>query len=70
MKLFTRHHSIGFTKQDPLANGLGDEIAAEQREADAFMTLDDTPGDELSNKWNAIVKDIEKDPKWFDFSND
>ena len=68
MKLFSRH-SIGFTKPDPLANGLSDEIAAEQKEADAFQTLDDIPAEELSNSWNTIVKDIEKDPDWFKFSN-
>ena len=68
MKLFSRRH-IGFETPDPLANGLGDEIAAEQKEADAFRTLDDTPAEELSRQWNAIVKDIEKDPDWFKFNN-
>lgn len=64
------HQKIHFQAPDPLANGLGDEIEAEQHEAEAFRTLDDTPGDELSKQWNTIVKDIEKDPDWFKFSDD
>lgn len=67
MSLF--HRKIRFQTPDPLANGLSDEIAAEQKEAEAFQTLDDTPADELSKQWNAIVKDIEKDPDWFKFSD-
>lgn len=63
------HKNIQFKNHDPLANGLSDEIAAEQREADAF-TLDDVSGDELTEQWNKIVKDIEKDPDWFAFNND
>lgn len=68
MSLF--HRRISFTKHDPLADGLADEIAAEQHEADAFQTLDDTSGDELASHWNKIVKDIEKDPDWFDFTDE
>jgi len=64
------HHTIGFTQPDPLGDGLGDEIAAEQKEPEAFTNLDDTPGDVLSEQWSAIVKDIEKDPDWFTFSED
>lgn len=64
------HHTIGFTQPDPLGDGLGDEIAAEQKEPEAFASLEDTPGDVLSEQWNAIVKDIEKDPDWFTFSED
>lgn len=69
MSLFHRK-TIRFTTPDPLANGLGDEIAAEQKEADAFQTLDDMSADELTKHWNSIVKDIKKDPNWAKFSND
>jgi hypothetical protein len=69
MSIFHRT-SIKFRTPDPLANGLGDEILAEQREADAFSTLDDTSADELAKHWNSIVKDIEKDPDWFSFAKD
>lgn len=68
MSLF--HRRINFTQHDPLADGLGDEIAAEQSEADAFQTLDDTTGDELASHWNKIIKDVEKDPDWFDFTDE
>lgn len=64
------HRRIQFSQPDPLGNGLGDEIAAEQQEAEAFNTLEDVPGEVLTEQWSAIVKDIEKDPDWFKFSND
>ncbi len=69
MRIFHQNH-IGFHDQDPLDDGLGDEIVAEQHEADAFQTLDDTPGEDLTEHWSAIAKDIEKDPDWFTFSED
>lgn len=68
MSLF--HHKITFAQPDPLADGLGDDISAEQNEADAFQTLSDTSGEELAKHWNKIVKDIEKDPDWFDFTKE
>ncbi len=69
MSIF-HHQHISFETADPLGNGLGDEIAAEQREADAIRSLDDVSAEELNQKWNVIVEDIKKDPEWFDFSND
>lgn len=60
---------VAFSSKDPLDDGLRDEISAERREADAF-TLDDMSGEELTEHWNTIVKDIEKDPSWFTFSED
>jgi len=60
MSIF-RRHNITFNKQDPLDNGLSDDIAAERHEADAFGSMDDISGDELAEQWNVIVKDIEKD---------
>jgi hypothetical protein len=67
MKLF---HRVQFQTPDPLEDGLSDDIAAEQSEADAFRTLNDMSGDDLVEHWNAIVKDVEKDPDWFTFSKD
>ncbi len=67
MKLF--HNTLNFKKHDPLDDGLKDAIMAEQKEEDAF-TLVDPSGDELTEKWNAIVKDVEQDPNWFHFSED
>ena len=68
MNLFK--HRISFKQHDPLDDGLGDEIASEQQEADAFLTLSDTSAEELNKQWSTIVKDIEKDPDWFTFSDD
>ncbi len=69
MSIF-HHSTVQFKTPDPLADGLGDDIAAERKEADAFMTLEDMSGEELTDHWNNIVKDIEKDPSWFNFSKD
>jgi hypothetical protein len=63
-------HRIKFADPDPLDDGLRDEIASEQREADSFQTLSDTSAEELNKQWSTIVKDIEKDPDWFKFSED
>jgi hypothetical protein len=63
-------HRIKFADPDPLDDGLRDEIANEQREADSFQTLSDTSAEELNKQWSTIVKDIEKDPDWFKFSDD
>lgn len=67
MSIFNKNR-IQFRQQDPLDNGLNDDIAAEQSEAESF--LHDVSGDDLTKHWNTIVKDIEKDPDWFSFSED
>ena len=59
---------MSFAKKDPLDNGLSDEISTEQNEADSFFN--DPSGDDLAKHWNTIVKDVEKDPNWFTFSED
>ncbi len=63
-------HKIQFSKVDPLANGLAEEIAAEQREAEAIHSFEDTSAEELDRFWTGVVKDIKKDPDWFDFSEE
>ena len=67
MSLFQRK-TIHFKSQNPLDNGLGDDIAAEQGETESF--LNDVSGDDLTNPWNAVVKDFEEDPNWFTFNED
>jgi hypothetical protein len=69
MNIF-HHNTISFSDVDPLGDGLGDEIAAEQHEADSIKSLDDVSAEELTTKWTAIVEDIKKDPTWFDFSEE
>lgn len=60
---------VKFQDHDPLGDGLREEIAAEQKEAESFVTLDDVSGEELTKQWGAIIKDVEKDPDWFTFDN-
>lgn len=64
------HHKIQFRRVDPLGNGLDDDIAAEQREADAISSLDDTSAEELTSFWAGVVDDVKHDPDWFDFAED
>lgn len=64
------HRNIRFAKVDPLANGLDEEIAAEQQEAEAIHSFDDTPAEELDAFWSGVLKDIKKDPSAFDYSKE
>ncbi len=63
------HHKLAFAKIDPLADGLGDEIDAERAESD-HIDLKEQFDPELEQRWEAIVDDVRKDPKWFDFSDE
>jgi hypothetical protein len=66
MSLFNRH--VTFKKIDPLGDGLAEEIAAEKNEPDAII-LEEGADEQLVEQWEAVVKDIEKDPKWFKFAD-
>ena len=63
-------HRVHFSTPDPLANGLADEIAAEQKEAEAIHSFDDTSGEDLEKFWNGVVEDIKKDRNWSAFSQE
>jgi hypothetical protein len=67
MSIFRRQ--IAFSKQDPLADGLGDQIAAEQSE-DNRIDLRDEDGQHLTDFWDGVTKNLKKDPDWFDFDNE
>ena len=67
MSLF--HHPITFTRTDPLGGGLREEIEHEQLEPEA-ITLGDEDGSQLVTTWQHIAEDVEKDPEWFQFSDD
>ena len=62
MSLF---HHIHFSAIDPLGDGLAEEIAAEQAEAEHFE-LDDQLDGQLAESWEAIVDDARKDPDFVD----
>lgn len=63
------HRTIGFTKHNPLDDGLGDMIAAEQSEADR-INLNDDDGQRLADFWDGVSKKLKKDPDWFDYSQE
>jgi len=66
---FLRHH-IALGKVDPLGDGLREMIQAEQTEPEA-ITLEETPdGQHLSEQWQSVVDEVEKDPDWFSFANE
>lgn len=69
MNIFN-HQSIHFTKQDPLGNGLGDEIAKEQQEPEAIRSLEDTPSHDLEQFWGQVIEDAKKDKDFFAFADD
>ncbi len=62
MSLF--HHSLAFQPVDPMADGLGDDISAEQREEEHFELNEQLDG-RLADEWEEILTDARKDP---DFS--
>lgn len=62
-------HRISFSQQDPLDDGLGDMIAAEQSD-DNLISLRDEDGQQLTDFWNGVSKNLKKDPDWFDFDNE
>lgn len=69
MSLF-HHKTITFDPIDPLGDGLGDDIAAEQREPEAITSLDDTPSQDLEQFWGEVVKDAKKDKDFFAYADD
>ena len=67
MSLF---HHMKFSQTDPLADGLADEIRAEQSEAEAFVLSSRPDAEDLVSHLSEIVDDLKNDPTWFDFSKD
>lgn len=49
---------FGFRPVDPLADGLGDAIMAERREAQA-MRLEEDDATDIQRFWSRVEKDIE-----------
>jgi hypothetical protein len=67
MSLFSRH--LAFQPVDPLGDGLGDEIEAEQHEKEAIVLEEQLDGS-LANSWEQILDDVKHDPDWFQFTED
>jgi len=63
-------HHIHLSKIDPLGDGLREMIEAEQTESEA-ITLEEAPdGQSLSEQWQHVVEEVEKDPNWFSFADE
>ena len=58
-------HRIHFEKIDPLGDGLGDEIAAEQAEAEAIR-LDEEFDETLADSWQVVLDDARNDPEHYE----
>lgn len=63
-------HHIAFKQIDPLGNGLREEITQEQLEPEAITLEEFVDEGKLSNYWQSVESDIEKDPEWFKFTED
>lgn len=60
MNIFTKifSKSLAFQPVDPLADGLGDQIAAEKQESQAFHFDDTDIADGLQRFWSDVETDI------------
>ncbi len=68
--IFRTHSQIQFDPVDPLGDGLGDDIAAEQREPEAIHDLHDMIDPyALEQRWSALLEEVQHDPDWFDFAD-
>lgn len=65
------HHHVSFNPIDPLGDGLGDDIAAERREAEAITDLSDPiDAQDLAMSWGALLEEVKQDPEWFNFADE
>lgn len=70
MILLPRHH-VTFAPIDPLGDGLGEDIAAERREAGAIDDLTEPIDPQhLAQSWGSLLEEVKSDPDWFDFASD
>ncbi len=68
MSIFNK--KIRFDPVDPLANGLADDIAREQREPEAIHTLEDTSYHDLEAFWGKVIEDAKRDKDFFAYAED
>lgn len=68
MSLFS-HHTPAFVPIDPMADGLGDDIAAERAEDDHFVLEEQLDG-RLADEWEEILADARQDPDFNFVSED
>lgn len=70
MKFSLFHQPISFSRVDPLANGLSEEIEAEQLETEAITLEEGLNEGEIEAYWQSVQQDIQEDPEWFDFTKE
>ncbi|MES2876393.1 MAG: hypothetical protein V4678_02880 [Patescibacteria group bacterium] len=63
------HSSLAFQPIDPMADGLGDDIAVEQNEVGHFELTEQLDG-RLAQDWEEILSDARKDPDFTFVSED
>jgi len=68
MSLF-HHKQLAFAPVDPMADGLGDDIQAEQTEEGHFELQEQLDG-RLADEWEEILTDARKDPDFTYVSED
>lgn len=64
------HHKLQFQPVDPLGDGLGDDIAREQSEAGVVAFQGDLDGNSLAAFWDEVERDVQKDPNWYNFTEE
>ena len=67
MSLF---HHVSLPTPDPLGGGLREEIQAEQLETEAITLEEGIDEGALSQYWQGVEEDIQKDPTWFTIDNE
>ena len=70
MSLLHTKRSLSFTPLDPLGDGLREDIAAERLEPEAITLEEGVDEAALTEYWQNVTSDIEKDPKWFRFEEE
>ena len=64
------HKKIHLPHIDPLGDGLGDLIHAEELEPGAIVLEEYADGDYLAHQWGEVVEDVKReDPDWLAFAN-
>lgn len=63
-------HTITFSPVDPLGDGIGEDIAAERLEPEAITLEEGVDEAALTEYWQKVEQDIEKDPTWFRFDQE
>lgn len=56
---------LAFEPVDPLGDGLGDDIAAQQSNPEVLAFQEDLDADNLVAFWSEVERDVRSDPDWY-----